>query len=84
MVKLPKRVDLGLGYVVDVHEVSDADMRMEHEGELEPSFWDPEIRTLLVRSALPFKRRAYAYVRALKDVLIDMDHHLADEGVIAR
>jgi Zn-dependent peptidase ImmA (M78 family) len=84
MVRIPKKVGLPFGYVIQVREVSDAEMRLhDDDGELQDGLWDVEIRTIFIRACLPVRRRAYLLIHETGHALWDLQHQYLDEGAIA-
>lgn len=77
--RIPRSVTFPFGYVVQVRQVTDAEMTAEDE-DCPDGLWDVETRTIYVRSAIPIRRRKYILGHELGHALWDWQHEMFNEG----
>ena len=81
--RLPRKLDLGWGYHVEIKLVTDREMAdecdEEDRSEIPDGLWDVETRTIFIRRKLPWKRRLIVLLHERKHAVLDHEHWMADE-----
>jgi Zn-dependent peptidase ImmA (M78 family) len=85
-VRLPSRVTLPFGYIIQVKQLTDAEMLDEQDEcdreELLDGLWDADTRTIFVRASLPMGRRRYILGHEIGHAFIDWQHHCLNEDAM--